>query len=125
MNQIPLLKDHAAERKNAVEADIYAAGGYAAVGVELGLSDDTKTAATLLNNKVNRNGRHRLSDDELWQIKQWARERKGVSRVHELESDALKFEGKWLTSEEIKAQKRQRTTELLKQLIEHLQEDDE
>lgn len=124
MNQIPLLKDHAAERKNAIEADIYAAGGYAAVGVELGLSDDTKTAATLLNNKVNRNGRHRLSDDELWQIKQWARERKGVSRVHELESDALKFQGKWLTSEEIRAMRRQVKAQLLRQLIELEQEEE-
>ena len=124
MNQIPLLKDHAAERKNAIEADIYAAGGYAAVGVELGLSEDTKTAATLLNNKVNRNGRHRLSDDELWQIKQWARERKGVSRVHELESDALKFEGKWLTSEEIRAMRRQIKAQLLRQLIELEQEEE-
>lgn len=124
MNQIPLLKDHAAERKNAIEADIYAAGGYAAVGVELGLSDDTKTAATLLNNKVNRNGRHRLSDDDLWQIKQWARERKGVSRVHELESDALKFQGKWLTSEEIRAMRRQVKAQLLRQLIELEQEEE-
>jgi len=124
MNQIPLLKDHAAERKNAIEADIYAAGGYAAVGIELGLSDDTKTAATLLNNKVNRNGRHRLSDDELWQIKQWARERKGVSRVHELESDALKYQGKWLTSEEIRAMRRQVKAQLLRQLIELEQEEE-
>lgn len=119
-----LIRDEKSERMAAIEADVYAAGGYQIVGHDLGLHEDPDTAGRVLSNKVNENGRHRLSASELWQIKQWARERKGISRIHELECDALKFAGKWLSSDEIRAMRRQRKAELLRQLIELEQEEE-
>lgn len=110
-------------RKAAIEADIYASGGAAAVGVELGLSADPKTAATLISNKLNRNGRHEFKEREVWQIKQWARQRAGRSQLHELECAELKFEGHWLTVEEIKAQRKKERQALLRRLAELEEED--
>jgi hypothetical protein len=124
MNQALLFPDLLADRRNAIEADVDAAGGLQIVGHELGLADDPVAAGKLLSNKINQNGRARLSDEETWRIKQLARQQAGRSRLQELENDALKFEGKWLTSDEIKAKRRKRKADLLRQLIE-LEEEDE
>jgi hypothetical protein len=78
----------------------------------------------LLADRRNQNGRHRLTDEEAWRVKQLARQQAGRSRLQELENDVLKFEGKWLTSEEIKAKRKKRKADLLRQLIE-LEEEDE
>jgi hypothetical protein len=124
MDQISLLKDHDDARKSALEADIYGAGGFQIVGHDLKLNDDPETAGRVLNNKMNENGRHRLSALEVWQIKQWARQRSGVSRLHELESDDLKFEGKWLTSEDLRLRRRKRKAAILAELMELEQEEE-
>lgn len=122
MNQISLLRDNAADRKAALEADIYAAGGYSAVGKELGLSDDAKNAATMLSNKVNRSGRHDLKDLEVWQIKQWARERTGRSRLTEFECAELLADLHWVTKEEQIERKEQALETLLEKVHHELQE---
>lgn len=122
MNQAQLIPDSPStpdkERRQAIEADIDAAGGQQIVGQDLGLADDPIAAGKLLSNKVNGNGRHRLTGSEEWQIKQMARIRSGRSRLHELDSSLLNFEGKWLTSEDIKARRRKRKAALLAELIE-------
>jgi hypothetical protein len=124
MNQALLFPDLLADRRNAIEADVDAAGGLQVVGDVLGLGDDPVAAGKLLSNKINQNGRHRLTDEETWRVKQLARQQAGRSRLQELENDVLKFEGKWLTSEEIKAKRKKRKADLLRQLIE-LEEEDE
>jgi hypothetical protein len=124
MNQALLFPDLLADRRNAIEADVDAAGGLQVVGDVLGLGDDPVAAGKLLSNKINQNGRHRLTDEEAWRVKQLARQQAGRSRLQELENDVLKFEGKWLTSEEIKAKRKKRKADLLRQLIE-LEEEDE
>jgi hypothetical protein len=125
MNQAPLFPDVSDARQQAIESDIAAAGGLQDVGKELGLADCPITAGKLLSNKVQQNGRHRLSDAETWRIRQLARKVAGRSQLHELESDELDFEGgKWLTSEDIKARKKKRIRQLLAELTQ-LQQDDE
>lgn len=124
MNQTLLFPDVLADRLAAIEADIGAAGGFQVVGHELGLSDDPETAGRILNNKLRQNGRHRLSDEETWRIKRLARKASGKSRLHELESDELAFEGKWLTTEDIKARRRKRKAALLAELLQLEQEDE-
>jgi hypothetical protein len=125
MNQALLFPDLLADRRNAIEADVAAAGGLQKVGQAMGLSENPIDAGKLLSNKINQNGRARLSDEETWLIKHLSRQSQaGRSRLHELENDALKFEGKWLTSDEIKAKRRKRKADLLRQLIE-LEEEDE
>jgi hypothetical protein len=125
MNQVPLFPDVSDARMQAIESDIAAAGGLQEVGMELGLADCPITAGRLLSNKVQQNGRHRLSDAETWRIRQLARKVAGRSQLHELESDELDFEGgKWLTSEDIKARKKKRIRQLLAELTQ-LQQDDE
>lgn len=124
MNQVLMFPDLLADRRNAIEADIAAAGGQQIVGHELGLAHDPTAAGKLLSNKVNQNGRHRLTDEEVWQIRQMAREKSGRSRLTELENEALNFEGRWLTSDDIKARRRKRKAALLRELIELEQEDE-
>lgn len=102
-----------------MEADVNAAGGLQIVGHKLGLHDDPVEAGKLLSNKIRKNGRHRLSDEESWNIKQWARESEsGKSHLVDLENSLLNFEGRWLTSEDIKAKRRKRKAALLRELIE-------
>lgn len=125
MNQAPLFPDLLGDRRTAIEADVAAAGGLQIVGHELGLHHDPVTAGKLLSNRINDNGRHRLTDLDVWQIRQMARARSGRSRLHELENDVLDFDGKWLTSEDIKARKRKRRAALLAELVALDQEDDE
>lgn len=110
----------------AIEADINAAGGLQIVGHKLGLHDDPVEAGKLLSNKIRKNGRHRLSDEETWSIRELARASvAGKSQLHELESATLNYEGgRWLTSEDIKAKRRKRKAALLRELIE-LEEEDE
>lgn len=124
MNQTLLFPDLLADRRTAIEADVDAAGGLQVVGHELGLGDDPVAAGKLLSNKINQNGRHRLTDEETWRIRQLARQKSGRSRLHELECDTLAFEGRWLTSDDIKAKRRKRKAALLKELIELEQEDE-
>lgn len=125
MNQAPLFPDLSTDlRRTAIEADVDAAGGLQIVGHELKLAADPVAAGKLLSNKINQNGRHRLTDDETWKIKQLARLRAGRSRLHELENDAIKFEGRWLTDEDIKARRKKRKTALLAELIELEQEEE-
>jgi hypothetical protein len=114
---LPLFPDASRDRKVALEADIAAAGGQQLVGCALNLGADPIQAGKMVSNKINRNGNHRFSADEVWQIKELARKAAGVSRLHELESDGLQFEGKWLTCEDIKARKRARKAALLKELL--------
>lgn len=124
MNQALLFPDLLADRRTAIEADVAAAGGQQIVGHELKLGDDPVAAGKLLSNKINQNGRHRLTDDEVWQIRQMAREKAGRSRLHELECAALNFEGRWLTSDDIKARRKKRKSALLAELLELEREDD-
>jgi hypothetical protein len=125
MNQTLLFPDLLADRRTAIEADVDAAGGQQVVGHELGLADDPVTAGKLLSNKINQNGRHRLSDEETWRIRQLARQKAGRSRLHDLECASLKFEGKWLTTEDIRARKRKRKSALLEELLKLEREDEE
>lgn len=125
MTQEPLFPDVLSQRLTAIEADVNAAGGQQIVGHKLGLHDDPVEAGKLLSNKIRKNGRHRLSDEESWQIKQWAREsHAGRSHLVDLENALLNFEGRWLTSEDIKAKRRKRKAVLLRELIELEQEEE-
>jgi hypothetical protein len=96
------------------------------VGHKLGLHDDPVEAGKLLSNKIRKNGRHRLTDEETWNIKQWARESE-VAKSHlvELENALLNFEGRWLTSADIKAKRRKRKAALLRELMALESEEDE
>jgi hypothetical protein len=124
MNQVPLFPDVSDARMQAIESDIAAAGGLQEVGMELGLADCPITAGKLLSNKVQQNGRHRLSDAETWAIRQLARKVAGRSQLHELESDELAFEGKWLTSNDIKARRKKEKAALLARLMQLEQEEE-
>lgn len=124
MDQTLLFPDFRTDRRTAIEADVDAAGGLQKVGMDLGLADDPIAAGKLLSNRINECGRHRLTDHDVWFIRQFARERSGRSRLHELESDKLDFEGRWLTSEDIKARRRKRKAALLRELMELEQEDE-
>jgi hypothetical protein len=124
VNQESLFPDLLADRRVAIEADVDAAGGLQIVGHELGLADDPGAAGKLLSNRINQNGRHRLTDKDVFRIRQLARARSGRSRIHEFECDALKYEGKWLTSEDIKARRRKRRAALLAELVDLEGEDE-
>lgn len=125
MSQTLLFPDVLADRQAAIEADVNAAGGQQIVGHKLGLHDDPVEAGKLLSNKIRKNGRHRLTDEDTWQIRQLARDSAaGRSRLSELENAALNFEGRWLTSEDIKARRKKRKAALLRELIELEQEDE-
>lgn len=124
MKQTALLPEGNA-RRIALEADVNAAGGRQIVGHRLGLHEDPQEAGRALSNRINRNGRHRLTDDDVWAIKQWARESAtGRSQLMELEAQELTFEGRWLTREDIKARRRQRKAALLKELMQLEQEEE-
>jgi hypothetical protein len=123
--QTLLFPDFLSDRRAAIEADISASGGLQVVGVELGLDEDPIEAGKKLSNKVQRNGRHDLKDDEVWRIRELARQRAGRSRLHEMESSALNFEGKWLTCEDIKARKKKRIAALMAELQKELAQVDE
>ena len=43
--------------------------------LDLGLADNPVDAGKLLSNRINRTGRHRLTDDDVWRIRELARER--------------------------------------------------
>lgn len=125
MTQEPLFPNVLSQRLEAVEADVNAAGGLQVVGHKLGLHDDPVEAGKLLSNKIRKNGRHRLSDEEAWNIRSWARESDAArSRLAELENSILNFEGRWLTSDDIKARRRKRKAALLRELIELEQEEE-
>lgn len=125
MTQEPLFPDVLSQRLTAIEADVAAAGGQQVVGHKLGLHEDPVEAGKALSNKIKKNGRHRLTDEEVWSIKQWAREsHAGRSHLADFENSLLNFEGRWLTSEDIKAKRRKRKAALLRELIELEQEDE-
>lgn len=124
MNQALLFPNLLADRRTAIEADVDAAGGQQIVGHELGLADDPQAAGKLLSNKINQNGRHRLTDEEVWKIRELAYKASGRSRLHELESATLNYEGRWLTNEDIKARRKKRKAVLLAELLELEQEDE-
>jgi hypothetical protein len=119
-----LFPDLLADRRTAIEADVAAAGGQQNVGVELKLDEDPIEAGKKLSNKIQRNGRHDLKDEEVWMIRELARKTTGRSRLHELECSALNYEGRWLTTEDIKARRRKRKAALLAELIELEQEEE-
>lgn len=119
-----LFPDLLADRRTAIEADVAAAGGQQIVGLELKLDEDPIEAGKKLSNKIQRNGRHDLKDEEVWLIRELARKNAGRSRLHELECSALNYEGRWLTTEDIKARRRKRKAALLAELIELEQEDE-
>lgn len=118
------VADIDADRKMAIEADVDAAGGQQIVGHALGLADDPQDAGKLLSNKINQNGRHRLTDVEVWKIRKMAKDKSGRSRLTELENQLLNFEGKWLTTEDIKARRKKEKAALLSRLIEIEQEEE-
>jgi hypothetical protein len=126
VTQEPLFPNVLSQRTIAIEADVKAAGGQQVVGHKLGLHDDPVEAGKLLSNKIRKNGRHRLTDEETWNIKQWARESE-VAKSHlvELENALLNFEGRWLTSADIKAKRRKRKAALLRELMALESEEDE
>lgn len=123
-NSLPLFPDLAPDRRAALEADVAAGGGLQVVGHELGLDEDPVAAGKLLSNKINENGRHRVTASEEWRIRQLARQKSGRSRLHEFDSAVLAFEGKWLTSEDIRARRKKRKAHLLAELLELEQEDE-
>lgn len=129
MNQMPLIHDDAddleqiekridARRRLAIEADVNAAGGQQVVGHDLELDPDPEEAGKKLSNKLQRNGRHDLKDGEVWRIRELARQRSGRSQLSELENELLHFEGRWLSTADIKARRRKEKTALLARLIE-------
>jgi hypothetical protein len=122
VNQALLFPDLSADRRNAIEGDIDAAGGLQIVGHELGLADDPVAAGKLLSNRVNENGRHRLSDFDVWQIKQLARKAAGRSRIVEFECDVLKADLHWVTQEEQVERSEQRLESLLDSVQAELQQ---
>jgi hypothetical protein len=119
-----LFPDLLADRRTAIEADVAAAGGQQIVGLELKLDEDPIEAGKKLSNKIQRNGRHDLKDEEVWLIRELARKTAGRSRLHELECSALNYEGRWLTTEDIRARRRKRKAALLAELIELEQEEE-
>lgn len=124
MTQEPLFTDILADRLAAIGADVDAAGGEKVVGAALWPNLKPDTAQRRMSNALNPKQRHALADIEVWQIKQMARAAVGRSQIHEFECAVLNFEGKWLTSEDIKARRKKRKAELLRQLIELEQEDE-
>lgn len=118
MTQEPLFKDILSERLAAIGADVDAAGGEKAVGGLLWPILKPDTAQRRMSNALNVRQRHALTDDEVWTIKQMARQAVGRSQLHEFECSHLEFEGRWLTSEDIKARRKKRKTALLAELIE-------
>lgn len=124
MTQEPLFKDLLTDWLIAISADVNAAGGEKAVGCELWPKLKPSTAQGRLSNALNTNQRHELSGDEVWRIKQMARAAVGRSQAHEFECATLDFEGKWLTSEDIKARRRKRKAALLAELIKLEQEEE-
>lgn len=116
MTQQPLFKDLLKDRLAAIEADVDAAGGKQAVGHKLGLHDDPGEAGRLLSNKLRRNGRHRLSDEEVWSIRQLARAAAGRSHIHEFESGQLQADLHWITPEEQQERSEKRLVALLDQV---------
>jgi hypothetical protein len=125
MSQMPMFPDVLADRLHAIEADIEAAGGKQIVGHKLGLHEDPMEAGKLLSNKIRKNGRHRLTDEDTWQIRQLARESAAArSRLTDLENVALNFEGRWLTSDDIKTRRKKRKAVLLAELLKLEQEDE-
>lgn len=122
---LPLFPNLLGDRLTAIEADVDAAGGKQVVGHRLGLHDDPVEAGKLLSNKIRRNGRHRLTDEEVWSIRQWARESASAkSRLTELECKVQNFDGRWLTTEDIKARRKKRKSLLLAELLELEREDE-
>lgn len=125
MTQEPLFQDVTSLRQLAIEADVAAAGGLQIVGHQLGLHEDPVEAGKLLSNKIRRNGRHRLTDDDVWAIRQLARlSNTSRSALHDLESKTLHYAGKWLTSDDIKALRKKRRAELLAELVKLDQEEE-
>lgn len=118
MTQEPLFKDLLAGRLAAIGADVDAAGGEKAVGTVLWPLLKPDTAQRRMSNALNTKQRHELADSEVWQIKEMARRISGRSRLHEFESSGLDFEGRWLTTEDIKARRKKRKAALLAELIE-------
>lgn len=121
MTQEPLFKDLLKDRLAAIEADIDAAGGKQMVGHKLGLHDDPTEAGKLLSNKIRKNGRHRLSDEEVWSIRQLARNAVGRSLVHEFESVELQADLHWITQQEQMERQEQRLESMMDQFLGELQ----
>lgn len=124
MTQEPLFKDVLRERLIAIGADVDAAGGEKVVGTLLWPKLSPDTAARRMANALNPKQRHVFTDDEVWVIKQKARLAVGRSQLHELECSSLEYEGKWLTSEDIKIRRRKRRAALLAELVQLDREDE-
>lgn len=134
MNQLALIHEDASDqqialridkkRRLAIKADVNAAGGLQKVGHDLGLDPDPEEAGKKLSNKLERNGRHDLKDSEVWRIREFARLRFGRSHLTELENGILHYQGRWLTTEDIKILRRKRKAALLRELIELESEDE-
>jgi hypothetical protein len=134
MNQLTLIQEDTSDqqivdridkkRRLAIKADVNAAGGQQKVGHDLGLDPDPEEAGKKLSNKLERNGRHDLKDSEVWRIREWARLRSGKSHLTELENQLLHYDGRWLTTADIKLLKRKRKAALLRELIELESEDE-
>jgi hypothetical protein len=118
MTQEPLFTDILAGRLAALGADVHAAGGEKTVAAVLWPKLKPDTAQRRMSNALNVKQHHALTDGEVWQVKQLARAAVGRSQLHEFECAHLEFEGKWLTSEDIKARRRKRRAALLAELVE-------
>ena len=121
--QEQLFPDFPADRRAAIEADVDTGGGLQVVGYALGLGDDPIAAGKILSNRIKQNGRHRLTDEDVWTIRQLARQKTGISRLHELESSALNFEGRWLTTQDLKLRRKKQIAHHMTQLQSLLAQD--
>jgi hypothetical protein len=124
MTQEPLFKDLSANRLVAIAADVDAAGGEKIVGAALWPKLSPDTAARKMSNALNPKQRHDLSHNEVWVIKQLARDAVGRSRVVEFECGELQADVKWLSKEDIKAKRKKRRAMLMAELIELESEDE-
>jgi hypothetical protein len=109
---------------DSARADVESAGGAKVVGSALWPDLDPETAGRKLSNALNPRQKQALTYEQLQVVKQLARTECGRSQLHEFESADLNFEGKWLTSEDLKARRRKRKASLLAELMELEQEEE-
>lgn len=113
MNQVALFHETIAD---ALGADIAAAGGYKVVAGKLWPSENVTTAAAKLRNSINPDQPHKLSPDEVLQIKRLAREA-GSTATIQYEAQQLGYRIEWVEPEDELEQLERENNELLKQLL--------
>jgi hypothetical protein len=121
MTQEPLFKDLSQDRRAAIAADVDAAGTKA-VCAKLWPNLNPETAQRKLSNALNPKQRHEFSDDEVWTVKQLARQASGRSRIVEFETGVLQADLHWITKQEQLDRKERALEELLDKVHAELQE---